>query len=121
MMLVLNLSRSYRGLVFRVTVPCERQGHILEVIERKRTVLQRVDSLSEAARGMEAEARSNKRPSYSMFSLVPVLPMYISLWPSFGIIFASLITLDDGDTASTALRTLRDKRGYQCPSSFKPQ
>jgi hypothetical protein len=71
MMLVLNLSRSYRGLVFRVTVPCRKQGHILEVIERKRTVLWRVDSLSEAARGMEAEeARSNKRPSYSMFSLV---------------------------------------------------
>jgi hypothetical protein len=118
MMLVLNLSRSYRGLVFRVTVPCGRQGHILEVIERKRTVLRRVECLSEAARGMEAEARSNKRPSYSMFSLVLVPPKYITLWLSFGIIFASwMMGIRHG--ASTALLMLRDKRGHRRPSSFK--
>ena len=34
-MLVLNLRSYYRGLVFRVTVRCGRQGHILEVMERK--------------------------------------------------------------------------------------
>jgi hypothetical protein len=45
MMSVLNLSRGYRGLVFRVTVPCGRQGHILEVTEHKRTALRFVDSL----------------------------------------------------------------------------
>ena len=44
MMLVLNLSRSYRGLVSRITVPCGKQGHILDEMERKRTVLRRVDS-----------------------------------------------------------------------------
>ncbi|KAF8502613.1 hypothetical protein F5888DRAFT_1631730 [Russula emetica] len=40
-MSVLDLSRGYRGLVFRVTVPCGRQGHILEAMEHKRTALRR--------------------------------------------------------------------------------
>jgi hypothetical protein len=59
MILVLNLSRSYRGSVFRVTVPCGRQGHILEVMERKRAVLQPVDRLSEAAQGFGGEWKRN--------------------------------------------------------------
>jgi len=56
-MSVLDLSRGYRGLVFRVTVPCGRQGHILEAMEHKRTALRFVDSLLliEAALGMEAK------------------------------------------------------------------
>lgn len=33
------------GLVFRVTVPRGKQGHILEMMERKRTVLRPVGSL----------------------------------------------------------------------------
>ncbi len=35
MMLVLNLSRINRELVFHVKVPCGRQGHMLEVMGAK--------------------------------------------------------------------------------------
>jgi hypothetical protein len=59
---VLNLPRSYRGLVFRATISCGRQGHILEVMEHKRAVLLFIDSLSEATWGMEAKlGRTNVR------------------------------------------------------------
>ena len=77
--------------------------------------------VSEAAWRMEVELEFNKRPSYA--SPCASTPKAI-LWPFFGVISECLRTLDDDvmmirRRAYTALRTLRDKRGYRRPSSFK--
>ena len=89
MMLVLNLSRSYRGLAFRVTLSLV-EGKVMEVMERKRTVLQFDDSLSGAAWEMEPKLGSNK-----------TLDNGIQRQPT------------------TASRTHRDKCDYRRSSSFK--
>lgn len=113
MMLVLNLSRSYRGLAFRVTVPRGRQGTILEVMKHKRTVLRRIDRLSDAAQEMEAMfSLTNVRITVSFLVATVILPKQHYGPPSA--LFLPALTLDDGILRwmSTALRTLRDEHGY---------
>jgi hypothetical protein len=85
MMLVLNLSRS-------VTVPCGKQAHILEVMERKRTV-SLIFFCKRGSPGNGSESPSNNCPTVSyafpQSNIMALLRRY----------FASLITLDDGNTA----------------------
>jgi hypothetical protein len=112
-----NLSRSYRGLVFRVTVPCGRQGHILEAMERKRTMLPRVE-FKRGGLGNGSETRSNKRPSYSMLFLV-LVPPKATLWPFALFLPASKCWMMGMWRRASTLRTLRDECGYRRSSRFK--
>jgi hypothetical protein len=75
-----------RGLVFRVTVPRGRQGHILEMMELKRTVLRpvAVGSFKLSAAAWETEMMlglTNARVTlcftwYSQSNIVALLRVY---------------------------------------------
>jgi hypothetical protein len=67
-----------RGLVFRVTVPRGKQGHFLEMMERKKNFAsarrQFINKRGSLGNGNDARSQANKRPSYTTVS--HVLPVF---------------------------------------------